>query len=528
MPFFLFLLTVISRLPFTSKYLYHMDSGHFALALQDYDLVLHQPHPPGYFLYVMLGKLLYPFISDANTTFVLISILFSGLTVATIYLLGIEMFDARVGTIAAFLALTSPNFWFHGGVALTYCIEAFFSAVIGLLCWRIYQGKSKHLWLSISILALAGGFRQNSVLFLFPLWLFSIRKESLQRNFAGLALGGIVVLAWLTPMVMMTGGTEKYLSAFEELWSFNTGHNSVFEKGFLQLFYFWRILHSFLFYTLGAALPLLVLAFYALVRNGKSAVLKGPKAVFLTFWILPSILFYLLVFIHPANPGYVLVLLPPLALICSVALKFLGCELQRLTGKNYHLALVLVVLLTNTGIFLLSSLPVSREEVKTHDRNISALIKELSTFNPKTTDLFIGPYSFYSYRHLMLYLPAFTVYQVDVRTNETGESRKQFGGANRKTFLTEKIRPSKAIKLFATIFVDTPTDSPEIPHQLSVLRASSGLIIVSGPIDRICDLYPQLQPLWDSGQSTPARHLQMSNHGIIDPTSKTDDGEEKK
>lgn len=514
MPLFLFLLTVISRLPFTSKYLYHMDSGHFALALQDYDLVLHQPHPPGYFLYVMLGKLLYPFTSDANTTFVLISIFISGLTVATIYLLGKEIFDARVGTIAAFLALTSPNFWFHGEVALTYCIEAFFSALIGLLCWRIYQGKSKYLWLSISILALAGGFRQNSVFFLFPLWLFSVRKESLKRIFTGVALGVLVVLAWLIPMVKMTGGTEKYLAAFEELWRFNTGHDSVFERGLPQLLLFGRIINSFLLFSLGAALPLLVLAFYSLVRCGKSAVLKDPKAAFFALWILPSVLFYLLVFIRQANPGYVLVLLPPLAVICSVALKFLGSEMVRLTGKNYQLALVLIVLLINTGIFLLSSLPVSREEVITHDRNISALIKELSTINPKTTALFIGPYSFYSYRHLMLYLPAFTVYQVDVRTSKKGENRMQFGGANRKTFLTEKIRPSTTIKLFATIFVDTPIDSPEIPGQLSVLRASSDITIISGPIERICDLYPQLRPIWGSGQSqqTDIRRYSTMEH----------------
>ncbi|MHC1697401.1 MAG: ArnT family glycosyltransferase [Geobacteraceae bacterium] len=524
MPIFLFLLTIISRLPLTSKYVYHMDSGHFALALQDYNLVLHQPHPPGYFLYVMLGKLLYPFVSDVNTTFVLISIFFSGLTVVTIYLLGNEIFDARVGTISALLALTSPDFWFHGEIALTYCIEAFFSAVIGLLCWRIHQGKSRYLWLSISILALAGGFRQNSVFFLFPLWLFSVRKESLQRIFSGLALGGLVVLAWLIPMVIMTGGTEKYVAAFGELWRFNTGHNSVFERGFLQLFSFWRILHSFLFYSLGAALPLLLLAFYALIRHGKSAFLKGPKAVFFAFWMLPSVLFYLLVFIHPANPGYVLVLLPPLAIVCSVALLFLGSELLRLTGKDFQQALVLIVLLTNTGIFLLYPLPVSREELRNHDRNIAAIHKGLSTFNPKTTALFIGPYSFYSYRHLMLYLPAFTVYQVDVRISETGEKRNQFGGTNRKTFLTEQIRPSKSIKLFAAVILDDPQDPPKIPRWLSITRITPDIIIVSGPVDRVCDLYPQLRPIWNRAQSLPVGHQQMFNHGIMAPTSKTNDG----
>jgi len=512
MPIFLFLLTLISRLPFISKYLYHIDSGHFALALQDYNLVLHQPHPPGYFLYVMLGKLLYPFVSDANTTFVLISIVFSGLTVAAIYLLGKEIFDARVGTFAALLALTSPDFWFHGEVALTYCIEAFFSAVIGLLCWRIHQGRSKYLLLSISILALAGGFRQNSIFFLFPLWLFSVRKESIQRVFAGIALGGFIVLAWLTPMVIMTGGTEKYLAAFRELWHFNTGHNSVFERGLPQLMFFGRIISDFLLFSLGAALPLLMLAFYALVRRGKSAFLKEPKAVFFAFWILPSVLFYLLIFIHPSNPGYVLVLLPPLAIICSVAIFFLGRELLRLTGKDLQQALVLIVLLTNTGIFLVYPLHVSREELRIHDRNIAAILKGLSAFNPETTALFIGPYSFYSYRHLMLYLPAFTVYQVDIRISETGEKRKQFGGTNRRTFLTEQIRPSKSIKLFAAVILGAPQDPPQIPLWLSITRVTPDIIIVSGPVDRVCDLYPKLRPIWYPAQSMPVGHPQMFNH----------------
>ncbi len=95
LPACLFLLTVISRIPFTSKFLYHMDSVQFALALDQYDVTIHQPHPPGYFLYVMLGRLLRLFIHDANTVFVVISIFFSGLTVVAVYFLGKEMFDRK-------------------------------------------------------------------------------------------------------------------------------------------------------------------------------------------------------------------------------------------------------------------------------------------------------------------------------------------------------------------------------------------------------------------------------------------------
>jgi len=104
LPVLLFLVTVATRIPFTSKLLYHMDSVHFALALRRFDITVHQPHPPGYFLYVMLGRFLNLFVKDANTVYVSISIFFSGLTVVAIYYLGREIFDHRTGLLAAVIS----------------------------------------------------------------------------------------------------------------------------------------------------------------------------------------------------------------------------------------------------------------------------------------------------------------------------------------------------------------------------------------------------------------------------------------
>src|SRR4030066_1507733 len=101
LPLSLFFITIITRIPWTSKLLYHWDSVQFALALKKYDITLHQPHPPGYFFYVMLGRLLNLLINDANTVFVSISVIFSGLAVAAIYHLGKEISDKKIGIIAA-------------------------------------------------------------------------------------------------------------------------------------------------------------------------------------------------------------------------------------------------------------------------------------------------------------------------------------------------------------------------------------------------------------------------------------------
>ena len=65
------LLTVLSRLPYRARMLYNWDAVQFALALHEYDVVKHQPHPPGYILYVALGRLVHGWTGDAAAAYVL-------------------------------------------------------------------------------------------------------------------------------------------------------------------------------------------------------------------------------------------------------------------------------------------------------------------------------------------------------------------------------------------------------------------------------------------------------------------------
>src|SRR6202161_786854 len=82
----------ISRFAFRSRYLYDLDSVNFALAIGRFDPQVHQPHPPGYFLYICLGRLLNFLVHDANLALVLLSILAGIVTVILIYLLSMEWF----------------------------------------------------------------------------------------------------------------------------------------------------------------------------------------------------------------------------------------------------------------------------------------------------------------------------------------------------------------------------------------------------------------------------------------------------
>jgi hypothetical protein len=140
----LFALGVFSRLPFRSQLLYHWDSVNFALAIEHFDIRLHQPHPPGTFvIYVMLGRLFNWFLHDPNTSLVWISILTSGLSAVLIFVLGRRWFDRRVGLAAALLMLTSPLIWFHGEIALAYMPEFFWVILVVMLCFGFFQGNDK-------------------------------------------------------------------------------------------------------------------------------------------------------------------------------------------------------------------------------------------------------------------------------------------------------------------------------------------------------------------------------------------------
>src|ERR1051326_4085213 len=75
--------TVATRLPFMTQTLYAFDSANYALAVRDfYNVAFHQPHPPGYPLYVLFAKGIDLFTHDANRALVIESVAWSAVAVA--------------------------------------------------------------------------------------------------------------------------------------------------------------------------------------------------------------------------------------------------------------------------------------------------------------------------------------------------------------------------------------------------------------------------------------------------------------
>jgi hypothetical protein len=442
----------------------------------------------------MLGKLFSLFTNNANMTFITISVLFSGLTIVAVYYVGSELFGKKTGLLAALIALTSPNIWFHGEVALTYIVEAFFSTASAFLCWKVYKGNHRYLWLSAVTLAVAGGVRQNTAVFLLPLWLFSIKYVPPKKMMLAIGLFSISCLFWFLPMIRMTGGWDVYTGAFRELWLFSTGHNTVFEKGLPVLLYYASALFDFTIFGITAGVLPLLFTTYVLIRKRQIKYLDNGTVLFFMLWISPSVLFYLLIFIHPANPGYALIFLPALIILIAASMEHMSNELKGILKKDFLAPLSCLVIFTNFYFFFFIGYPVSYNEIRNHGNRLDALLSDISHSDPADTALFSLPYVFYGPKHFIYYLPEYYVYQVDAKVAPSGETRKTFWGKDRRTYFDETIILPEDIRHFIAMFISDDIDRTKGIRNITVRQIrNTPFSIVHGDSALVNRIFPRLK-----------------------------------
>ncbi len=347
----LFLLGIVTRVPFRSRMLYHWDSVNFALGLEHYDVYLHQPHPPGYFLYVMVGRLFSFLAGDANAGLVWLSIIATGLAAAAIFGVGQALWDRQTGILASLLLLTSPLFWFHGEVALSYTVEAVFVLTVALLCYRHLTGADDRLWLSAIVLGIAGGFRQNTMLFLLPLWAAAAWRFRWRRLVGATAALALTCLAWVLPMLALSGGPTRYLDALGAASQGVAAESSLADVRQMAVNGF--RLTMFTAYALGIGLIFLLLGIgYGLWRYRRTARarIRLPQIHLFFWWLAPSLLFY--TFMHIRQPGHTFTFMPALLLILSFILtRGLPATLRRISRQGVWVSAGLI-LLANITFFL--------------------------------------------------------------------------------------------------------------------------------------------------------------------------------
>lgn len=399
--------TVASRVPFVAHTTaVDHDGAHFALALERFDLLHKQPHPPGYLLFLAPAAALHQLGLPSLSALVSASVAFSVVGVLATWRLGQAMFGPRAGAAAAVLLLSSPLYWSRGELPLSYTAEVACQAVLGWALWRAMAQPRSGLLRAGTLLGLAAGVRQDLVLFVGPVAVWVARGAARGAAAAAAALAIAAALLWAVPLIVLSGGLEAYLAASRL--QADAVHPYTVLGSLANLRTNARLVVTGLAWLGGAGWLVPIVWFFCHeIRRG--AVWTGRAAPFLVVWVLPPLVFLGLVF---AKLDYVLTVAPAVAVVLGAAVATLASRAR--TGWAVLAALAAM----NAALF--AFWPGGHEDamgyrdIAAGDELVAGYRDEvLRQFDPRDVVLLVPADSALDFRTAMLELPGYAVYGID-------------------------------------------------------------------------------------------------------------------
>jgi hypothetical protein len=226
------LVFLAAHVPLLPPTLEDVDSINFALGVADLDVAKHQPHPPGYPVFIALGKVSTSVLRMAGVPSpeprgLAIWSAISGAALVC-FLYGLFCALGTVGRVlqtpavawwATLVAVTSPLFWFTAlrplsdttGLAAAVGAQALIVSVI------TGKARPRALTWGACLAGFAIGIRSQTLLLTLPLLGLAVVLPGLglraRDRIAAIAAVSIGVLAWGIPLIVASGGLSSYAAA---------------------------------------------------------------------------------------------------------------------------------------------------------------------------------------------------------------------------------------------------------------------------------------------------------------------------
>jgi len=318
-------LSLAAHLAFLPPTVEDLDSVNFALGVRDFDVARHQPHPPGYPVFIALGKVGTSALAMAGVSMPDVRglAMWSAIGAAALVLLLFAFFrtlngddDDRRAGIAAVLTVCSPLFWFTGVRPLSD-MAGLAAACAALAALGSRRAGPTLLVAGAFMAGLAIGFRSQMALLTLPMVALALVMAARYRLVvvAAVVMGAVV---WAGPLIIVSGGPAGYLRALGSqagedfsgvamLWTHRTVQAAA--SAFLQTFV--RPWDS----------PILAGVMLALAAAGLvSLARRSPRAlVILSIVFGPYAVFHLL-FQETLTTRYALPLVPAIAYLAASVL----------------------------------------------------------------------------------------------------------------------------------------------------------------------------------------------------------------
>ena len=211
---------VALHVPFPPASLEDLDSINFALGVREFDVARHQPHPPGYPVFIFIAKAVHALVPSEARALSLVGVLTGALAIFALALLFQRLehdqkAGGRVALLAAALVVASPLFWVTSARPLSDLAGLAFALAVQALA--VAARSRRTLLVAAAVAGLGAGLRSQVVWLTLPILLLAIvRQPSALR--ARSALGAAAayltaVLAWALPLIVLTGGLSAYMRA---------------------------------------------------------------------------------------------------------------------------------------------------------------------------------------------------------------------------------------------------------------------------------------------------------------------------
>lgn len=407
----IFLFGLILRISYLSNWLEDWDSVQFALALHNFSIVNHQPHPPGYPLYILMAKAINFFVNNDTLTLTLLSAIAGAATIIPFYILLKDMASKQLAVLAALLLLITPIHWSLSEVALSNVPGMFFTILTALLLYRARRHVS-YLPLAGFFVGLSPGvrFAEYSILFSL-LFLVVLARKNRQDLIKSVFFVGVGIAIWLAPLIIDTGW-KSFIESYVSQVAYISKHDSLLadQTFFARLGQIWRLFnlgYSFFF------IPILIFAGWGIVSNLWK--IKEWNFLFPTVWF--SAYFLPLVFVYNLEvPRHLLPLLPSTIILSIQGLQ--NFKLPKLGLLIYSLCIIL--------IFRVGLLNAQKLKALTPP-TIQPVLYIKEKFDKKNTAILTT----FTYRQFQYYAPEFATFY--------GDSKEQFNFSAYKNIITDWI-----------------------------------------------------------------------------------------
>jgi hypothetical protein len=399
------------------------DAVQFALGVRHFDIVHHQPHPPGYIGYVAIGRLLLPlFGGDINATLVAVSIAGEIAGVVLVFLFARSLFGTRAGWAAGLALAFAPLFWYYGEVANTYALEPALVLGIAWPCWRLWRREFEAASPAALALGLAGAIRPSTTALLAPLFALALMRSSAPHvlKIRAAAVLTAAVAVWLVPLLVVAGGPVPVLAAALRLGGSVTAGTALWNDPLNPVRVGLNAVMTGVGWELGVLLVFVIFGFAVAPRLGVAVNAPPAFGLFCAAWAAPSLLTF--VFVHIGQVAYVQTFTPLLFLLVGPALEATASALGRPWLWPWLLFTSLAVELV---IFFTPSRSSLAGDLRLHDLRVASMLALVSASDPARTVLVTDAGAVGSYRTAQVYLPDYS--RVALGGDERGHAGEIYG-----------------------------------------------------------------------------------------------------